>query len=133
MGYGADGLTFRGLRLANLARLPEFKNVHGGTAHTLSDGFDWSLTDWCTAVAGELGEAANLIKKERRGDLTLEQVRPALADELADVAIYLDLLSHRAGIDLGIAIREKWNKTSEKIGSGLYIGSDGDYHRSMKP
>lgn len=129
MGYGTEGLTFRCLRSANLQRLPEFKNAQGGPAHSISDGSDWSLTDWCTAVAGELGEAANLIKKIRREDFSIDELRPALADELADVAIYLDLLAHRAGIDLGRAVREKWNQTSEKIGSNLYIGFDGDWHR----
>lgn len=28
---------------------------------------DWSATDWACALAGEVGEACNLIKKARRG------------------------------------------------------------------
>lgn len=83
----------------------------------------WSLSDWLTATAGELGEAANIIKKLNRvrdnipgNSETHEQLRAALADELADVAIYLDLMTQAAGFDLE-AIREaKFAKTSTKIG-----------------
>lgn len=103
-------------RRANLGRLAEFKNNKGEPAHTTPDGSDWSLTDWATAVSGELGEACNIIKKIRRGDLSIENAMEDLSDELADVFIYLDLLSYRSGIDLSQAVIEKWNKTSEKIG-----------------
>lgn len=91
------------------------------------DGFchkieDWSLSDWMTAVLGELGEAANIIKKLNRvrdgmGDLNKESelaLRTALADELADADIYLDLLYQRAGIDRGRCIALQFNATSEK-------------------
>lgn len=132
MGYGTDGLTFRGLRAANLARLPEFKNAKGEQAHSIPDGSDWSFNDWLGAVTGELGEAANLIKKVRRGDLSLEEARDRIAEELADVQTYLDLLAYRCGIDLGAATVDKWNKVSERIGCGLYIGADGDWHRHQK-
>ena len=44
-----------------------------------------------------------------------------LADELADVVIYLDILAAQLGIDLGDAVMKKWNKTSEKVGAPLYI------------
>src|SRR5690606_19258820 len=70
---------------------------------------------------GELGEAANLLKKVDRGDLTLDEARPALARELADVQTYLDLLAHRLGVDLGDATVQKWNEVSERIGCALRI------------
>lgn len=112
-----DGLTFGDLRQANLDRLPHFKNNLGQPVHTTTDGSDWSLGEWCTAVTGELGEAANIIKKIKRGDMTLESGSDAeqLADELADVAIYLDILAYRAGISLSEAVIRKWNKTSTKV------------------
>ena len=106
-------LTFNELREKNLARISAFRNNKG---ELVLDHESWSLCDWCTATAGELGEAANLIKKIRRGDFSLDEIRPALADELADVVIYLDILANCAGIDLGKATRNKWNKTAEKIG-----------------
>jgi len=69
-----------------------------------------------TAVVGEVGEAANILKKVRRQDLTLEAARPAIAEELADVLCYLILLAFRCGIDLEEATITKWNKVSERIG-----------------
>lgn len=112
----ADSLTFSELRRANLERLPHFKDANGNPAHTEPDGSDWSLADWGLAVAGEVGEAANILKKVRRGDLTLEQARPALAREFADIQSYLDHWSRLAGVDLGEATIAKWNEVSERIG-----------------
>ena len=127
MGYLGGGLSFNTLRGANTARLPQFKNAKGEPAHSKPDGSDWTLGEWCNAVAGELGEAANLIKKVRRGDLSLEEARPQLADECADIVTYLDILAKQAGIDLGKATKDKFNRVSERVGSNVYIGSD-DWH-----
>lgn len=84
---------------------------------------DWSLSDWMTAVAGELGEAANVAKKLNRvrdgipGNAeTPEQLRQALADEIADTFIYLDLLAQSQGIVLEQAVLDKFQRTSKKIG-----------------
>ncbi len=86
------------------------------------------MNDWLTAVTGELGEAANVLKKVRRGDFTINQARPELADELADVATYLDILAKQCGIDLGKAIIEKFNRVSDKVDSNIFIRTDGsDY------
>lgn len=83
----------------------------------------WSLSDWMTATAGELGEAANIIKKLNRvrdgipGNVeTPIQLRAALAGELADVLIYLDLLAQAAGFDLEQIRDAKFARTSIKIG-----------------
>jgi NTP pyrophosphatase (non-canonical NTP hydrolase) len=116
-----DSLTFDDLRAANTARLPQFKNRRGGPAHSQADGSDWCLAQWCNAVTGELGEAANIIKKIERGDMTLDEARPQLADELADVQTYLDLLAFRAGVDLGRATIEKWNRVSQRVGCSLRL------------
>jgi len=117
MGYPPTRtpLTFDDLRNANKARLPLFKNRRGERAHSEPDGSDWCLAQWSNAVCGELGEAANYIKKIERGDMTLDEGRPLLAEELADVATYLDILAFRAGIDLGEATREKFNKVSKRV------------------
>jgi NTP pyrophosphatase (non-canonical NTP hydrolase) len=108
-------LTFDDLRAANVARLPEFRNRRGLKAHREPDGSDWSLGEWSNAVLGELGEAANLIKKIQREDMTLDEARDDLAAELADVQTYLDLLAFRAGIDLGAATIRKFNQVSERV------------------
>jgi NTP pyrophosphatase (non-canonical NTP hydrolase) len=83
----------------------------------------WSTSDWFTAVVGELGEAANIAKKLNRvrdgipgNDQTPDELRAALADEIADTFIYLDLLAQSEGIDLAAAIVAKFDRTSAKIG-----------------
>lgn len=83
----------------------------------------WSLSDWMTATLGELGEAANVVKKLNRvrdgipgNTRTEEQLRQDLADELADAFIYLDLTAQAAGVDLPKAVRDKFDRTSAKIG-----------------
>lgn len=112
-------LTFAQLRLANLDRLPQFKDAKGRLSHPRApgrpDGHDWPLSQWSNAVLGELGEAANIIKKIERGDFTLEEARAHLADELADVQTYLDLLAYRAGVDLGAATLHKFNRVSQRV------------------
>jgi len=108
----AKKLTFSDLRKANLARLPEFKNRKGRPAHSMKDGSDWKLSAWSNAVLGELGEAANLIKKIERGDLSLEEARGDLGKELADVQVYLDILAFRAGVNLGDATIQKFTEVS---------------------
>ena len=83
----------------------------------------WSLSDWFTATLGELGEASNIAKKLNRvrdgipgNSETPEQLRQNLADEIADTFIYLDLLAQSQGINLATAVRNKFDRTSEKIG-----------------
>jgi NTP pyrophosphatase (non-canonical NTP hydrolase) len=115
-------LTFSDLRAANTARLPVFKNRRGERAHSQPDGSDWCLAQWCNAVLGELGEAANIIKKVERGDLTLDEARPDLRRELADVQTYLDILAFRAGVDLGAATAEKFNEVSVRVGCDVRLG-----------
>jgi len=118
-------LTFDDLRQANIARLPTFKNSKGLPAHSEPDGSDWSLNDWCTAVTGEVGEAANILKKIRRGDVSLDEARPSLAKELADAQTYLDILAFRAGIDLGQATIDKFNEVSERVDSPVRLNPIG--------
>ena len=128
MGYGTDGLTFNALRAANTARLPEFKNNKGVLAHDKADGSDWSPNDWMVALVGEVGETANILKKVRRGDMTMDEARPKLKQEFADIAIYLDLNAKQCGIDLGAAVIETFNAKSNKVGSSVYLAADG-WHR----
>jgi len=125
MGYMTNGLTFNTLREASIKRMPEFKNKKGEPAHAKPDGSDWSLGEWVCAITGELGEAANIIKKVKRGDISLEEARPEIAKELADVQIYLDILAKQCGVDLGKATIEKFNEVSERVGTNIRITHDG--------
>lgn len=113
---GAAPLSFDELRKVNVARCE-------GVFHPVAA---WSLTDWMTAVAGEVGEAANEVKKHRRGDDLLVRGasgpaeddfvdpsrRERIAKELADVVCYLDLFAARLGVDLGEAVRAKFDEVS---------------------
>ena len=93
-----------------------------------SNGFNhqlsaWSLSEWMTATLGELGEAANVLKKLNRArdgivgnSSTVDELKSQFADELADTFIYLDLLAQASGIDLAEAVRTKFECTSRKIG-----------------
>lgn len=70
-------------------------------------------------LAGEVGEACNVIKKlerERRGIRGSRDTVDHLAEELADIVICVDLIAMGYGIDLDKAVREKFNATSEKVG-----------------
>ena len=128
MGYGISGLSFATLRAANIARLPQFKNGLGEAAHEKPDGSDWSPADWMTATVGELGELANIMKKVRRGDLTLEEALPSMSKEFADVVTYLDIMAMQYNIPLGEATRAKFNEVSRRVGADVFIGNDDDWH-----
>jgi NTP pyrophosphatase (non-canonical NTP hydrolase) len=101
-----------------MLRVGQFRNRHGEIAHPTGVAH-WSLTEWCLAAFGELGETANLIKKLNRGELLPTDT--ALQDEIADTVIYLDLLASRAGFDLGAAIRAKFNRKSQEIGVNVFL------------
>jgi NTP pyrophosphatase (non-canonical NTP hydrolase) len=116
VGEGTLDLSLQELRYANVARAEKW---HDGAE-------PWSLADWSNALAGEVGEACNVVKKIRRLETGTPKSRPderdrhrlvsMLAGELADTMIYLDLLAHAAGVDLGCAVRDKFNHTSEAFG-----------------
>ncbi len=68
-------------------------------------------------LAGEVGEACNVIKKLARERLGIRGSRDTvehLAEELADAVIVIDLIAMQAGINLDKAVRDKFNATSEE-------------------
>ena len=74
-------------------------------------------------MGGEAGEALNVVKKlnrERDGltgnTIHGSELKAALANEIADTLIYLDLLAARGGIDLAAAVVSKFNAVSEREG-----------------
>lgn len=108
-------LTYKTARKARLALQSFFLDSTGEYACR-----DWTLADWSNAMCGEAGEAANIVKKIRRGDIDSELIRK-LGDELADLSAYIDLLAFHAGIDLDAAIERKYNQLSERLGSETRI------------
>jgi NTP pyrophosphatase (non-canonical NTP hydrolase) len=70
-------------------------------------------------LAGEVGEACNIIKKlerERMGIRGSRATKQQLLDELSDVVICAYLVAMDIGGDLDDAVRRKFNETSEKMG-----------------
>lgn len=66
------------------------------------------LEFYMVALAGEVGEAANLLKKCMRGDHELAgKHHGEFALELTDVEIYLRHLARKAQIDLDAAVEQK--------------------------
>jgi len=89
---------------------------------------DWTLGDWGNALAGEVGELCNVVKKLRRHEskVSLEYNTPELnvlidnfAEEVADVLLYLDLLCWKAGVKpytLERILEQKFNEVSQAQG-----------------
>lgn len=101
------------LSAANAARMKEW--VPEGTTGTFK----------ATELAGEVGEACNIIKKLERERLGMRGSRDTvahLAEELADIVICVDLLASHYGVNLDRAIAEKFNATSEKYGLKTRMG-----------
>lgn len=98
-----------------------------GFNHALSS---WTLSDWATAFVGEAGELCNVIKKLNRvrdgipgNTVSEEELRQNLRDEIADAYTYLDLLAQAAGVNLPLAVWDKFNRKSAEIGYEEPIGS----------
>lgn len=91
-----------------------------GFNHALTD---WSTSDWLVAVLGELGEAANIVKKLNRvrdgitgNKETEEELHNKLRKEIGDTFVYLDLLAQSLGFQVGDAAVEVFNSKSLEIG-----------------
>ena len=84
------------------------------------------LTYWTTALAGEVGELCNMIKKMQRverggldggSSYTAKDITPdMLKEEIGGIAIYLDLLASLLGLSLEEAIVHTFNSKSAKYG-----------------
>lgn len=86
---------------------------------------EWSVADWACAMAGEAGECCNAVKKYRRLEQNLQQklgpqdcetAKAAIAQEIGDTFIYLDLLAQRLGLNIEDCIRNTFNRVSVREG-----------------
>jgi len=94
-------LTFKKLRETNVSRCKD----------DIRSLDDWNPLEWGGALAGEVGELCNFLKKMRRGDKIKKK---EIAHELADVITYADLLAARLDVDLEKAVKEKFNIVSKR-------------------
>lgn len=107
---------FKTLRQANLAR----QELWGGDQQ---DAMYRTVE-----LGGEVGELLNVVKKLERERLGLpgsRATRAQLEQEMGDVAICLDLLAAKLGVDLPRATAEKFNLTSEKMGFDVRLAVPG--------
>jgi len=110
-----DHLTFDKFSTTNAQRCARWHNP---------DTDAWTGADWSNAMCGEAGEAANVVKKLRRhetrtspqGDPDEATLLAMLADEIADVICYVDLLANYYGINTADAVASKFNRVSQRQG-----------------
>lgn len=74
----------------------------------------WPIELWALAIAGEAGELANVCKKLVRGDFPMNQARPLILAELADVVTYCDLAFTRLGASTAVELVRKFNEVSRR-------------------
>jgi NTP pyrophosphatase (non-canonical NTP hydrolase) len=101
------------LRAANLSRVVRFGHGDIKAPH------GWGPMQWGCALAGEVGELCNFLKKYQRqmpSDPSPDDLHSEIAKEIADVFIYLDLLASTFDLDLSRIITLKFNATSKKFG-----------------
>lgn len=92
-------LTFKELKEANTKR-----NI------TLFGPDKWIPEQYGNAIAGEVGELCNKIKKLAQGrEISQEEIE----EEIADIVIYADLIATKFNTTLEKCIVEKFNKKSE--------------------
>jgi NTP pyrophosphatase (non-canonical NTP hydrolase) len=80
-------------------------------------------------LAGEVGEACNVVKKLERSRLGIAGSSADvldLAQELADVIICVDLLAMDYGIDLWPAVVAKFNASSTKLQIPVFLDGEDD-------
>lgn len=116
---GPAALTFSHVSEVNRSRASRW---HPGFPERDASG--WTGADWSNAMCGEAGETANVVKKLRRAEAGLrgvldgsaDELLAKLADEIADVYLYLDLLATYYGVDIPAAVVSKFNRVSELQG-----------------
>lgn len=80
------------------------------------------ITHFAMGLGGEVGEVLNLVKKWHRDHATGRpfptgsDLHRDLAEELADVQIYLAALAEILGVDLGEEVRAKADRNEDRFG-----------------
>lgn len=76
-------------------------------SETITDNNIHILEHLIIALVGEVGEAANILKKIIRGDTTLINCKEQLTDEVVDVFIYILKLIYQLDIDIELEYNKK--------------------------
>lgn len=113
-------MTFKQFSEANLLKTEKFYDPIQS----------WYYTDWACALAGEVGELCNIIKKMRRVStnqselielqhMAVDDVKKfssMLREEIYDCYVYLDLLTQRLGMDMSDLLEEQYYENAKKKG-----------------
>lgn len=108
----STNLTFARVSEINIERCNHWHNLE-----------DWDASQWGVAFAGEAGEVCNAIKKLNRLDMGIQQnavsasreeLIKAIALEIGDTYLYMDLLCQRLGINIEFAIIDTFNRVSKR-------------------
>lgn len=95
----------------------------------------WDESSWACALAGEVGEFCNIIKKRKRvrDEFNNHKIsskkafhkigilHEAACKELADILAYLDLNATNLGVKLEDITIKKFNEVSDKVGSKIKL------------
>lgn len=68
------------------------------------------LEHLAVCLTGEVGEFCNILKKVVRGDFPLNNAKPEMSEELADIFIYLIKISNQFDVDLESEFFKKVSK-----------------------
>lgn len=104
---------YKSLHHANVARNKQWDN---------KNALDLSFRG--NELAGEVGEACNIIKKlerERLGLVGSRDTNEHLIEELCDVVICTYLIAMQIGINLDPHVARKFNETSRKRGLTVFM------------
>ncbi len=101
---GGPTLTFRHFSETNRSRNEKYMKCE-----------DWDERDWGNALAGEVGELCNMIKKRHRNLKESDRIpNEELGKEIADIICYCDLLAAQLGLELDDIIPKKFNEISDR-------------------
>lgn len=125
----SNSLTFETLRRKNKQRCEKY-------FHKIPE---WSEAEWACALAGEVGELCNFIKKRTRlvkshrhvtriaeGKTTIptpdmEALRTEAKKEIGDIQAYLDLVAQSMGFRLEDCVVDKFNEVSDRVKSKIKL------------
>lgn len=111
----SKNLTLSRIQKKSTERYPEIMNKSDVPANQL-DMYN------AMALAGEVGEFCNLLKKIKRGSRKLDdKTRKEIAHELADAQLYLVACASSLDIELADAVVEKFNLVSKKYSCEIML------------
>ncbi|KVX71386.1 MazG nucleotide pyrophosphohydrolase domain-containing protein [Burkholderia stagnalis] len=93
--------------LAHAGRLPFFVEI--------GEENIGELEHLIVCILGELGEFSNIVKKVRRGDMSLADAKGALDEELVDVFIYLLKMAGQFNVDLESGFLDKMKRNTVRF------------------